>query len=72
MDEPTRRNLMIGLGGLALACLVVALVTVLLALDATPAILYAVIAILALVVIAELVLVLRRPEEPPVEFHPEP
>lgn len=70
MQESFRRNVMLGLGGIALACLVVAIVTVLLALDATALMLYAVLGVLVVVVVAEVVLLVWRTqpdEDEPVE-----
>lgn len=56
MDEPVRRNLFLGLGGLALVCLLVAALSVILAWKATGTILLVAVVVLILVVAAEVVL----------------
>lgn len=58
VEPGMRRNVFLGLGGAAALCVLAAIVTVLVAPDATPTILVAVVGLLILVVAAEVVLFL--------------
>lgn len=56
MEEPLRRNVFLGLGGVAILSLLVAALSVVFAWKATPQILLVTIVVLVLVVAAEIVL----------------